>query len=242
MVDTPPGSPLVRGYPGCAMGSPGQIASCGSWPACSSSSPRLEPWSPSRRAESRQEGCVSPDAQPPRRTTTTATSTTPAKRRVNNFTVPSTATRRPAPATSLAIRSLHPPFKLAWRFGGNALLEFPATIWGNNLYLLDDGATVKRVNITTGKQIWKRHRARARAAAVGVDARRSTSSTRSCSSRSCRLTCGTIGCSRRRAGGALDAQRQDPLDGSRCRAAPSPRRWSSATRSTSATRAAPCTR
>ncbi len=47
--------------------------------------------------------------------------------------------------------------KLAWKFGGNALLEFPATIWGNNLYLMDDGATVKRVNIRTGKQIWKRH-------------------------------------------------------------------------------------
>ncbi len=90
-------------------------------------------------------------------TTTTATSTTPAKRRVNNFTVPFYGNKAARTRDFTAIRSLHPPFKLAWKFGGNALLEFPATIWGNNLYLLDDGATVKRINIATGKQIWKRH-------------------------------------------------------------------------------------
>jgi outer membrane protein assembly factor BamB len=90
-------------------------------------------------------------------TSTTGTSTTPAKRRVNNFTVPFYGNQATRTRDFTAIRSLHPPFKLAWKFGGNALLEFPATIWGNNLYLLDDGATVKRINITTGKQIWKRH-------------------------------------------------------------------------------------
>ena len=53
--------------------------------------------------------------------------------------------------------SLHPPFRLAWRLGGNALLEFPVSIWGNNLYYMDDGATVKRVNATSGKLLWERH-------------------------------------------------------------------------------------
>jgi len=52
---------------------------------------------------------------------------------------------------------LVPPFKTAWSLGGNALLEFPASISGNNLYYLDGGATVKRVNLTTGKLIWERH-------------------------------------------------------------------------------------
>ena len=94
-------------------------------------------------------------AAPP--TTSTAATTTPTKHRVNNFTVPFYGNKATRTRDFTAIRSLHPPFKLAWKFGGNALLEFPATIWGNNLYLLDDGATVKRVNITTGKQIWKRH-------------------------------------------------------------------------------------
>jgi len=90
-------------------------------------------------------------------TTTTATTPTPPKHRVNNFTVPFYGNKATRTRDFTAIRSLHAPFKLAWKFGGNALLEFPATIWGNNLYLLDDGATVKRINIKTGKQIWKRH-------------------------------------------------------------------------------------
>ncbi len=100
-------------------------------------------------------------ATTPPPTTTTETSTTtappPRSRHVNNFTVAFYGNGRTRTRDFKAIRSLHPPFKLAWAFGGNALLEFPATIWGNNLYLLDDGATVKRVNITTGKQIWLRH-------------------------------------------------------------------------------------
>jgi outer membrane protein assembly factor BamB len=90
-------------------------------------------------------------------TTTTATTPTPPKHRANNFTVPFYGNKATRTRDFTAIRSLHPPFKLAWKFGGNALLEFPATIWANNLYLLDDGATVKRINIKTGKQIWKRH-------------------------------------------------------------------------------------
>lgn len=90
-------------------------------------------------------------------TPTTTATPTPPKHRVNNFTVPFYGNRAARTRDFTATRSLHPPFKLAWKFGGNALLEFPATIWGNNLYLLDDGATVKRINITTGKQIWKRH-------------------------------------------------------------------------------------
>jgi outer membrane protein assembly factor BamB len=65
--------------------------------------------------------------------------------------------------------NLTPPFKVAWKFGGNALLEFPASIWGNNLYLIDDGATVKRVNITTGKQIWERHVGMLSAATPALD-------------------------------------------------------------------------
>ena len=90
-------------------------------------------------------------------TPTTTTTPAPPKHTVNNFTVPFYGNKATRTRDFTAIRSLHPPFKLAWKFGGNALLEFPATIWGNNLYLLDDGATVKRINITTGKQIWKRH-------------------------------------------------------------------------------------
>jgi outer membrane protein assembly factor BamB len=96
-------------------------------------------------------------AATPPLTTTTATTPPPKPKQVNNFTVPFYGNHQTRDRQFTAVRSLHPPFKLAWKFGGNALLEFPATIWGNNLYLLDDGATVKRVNITTGRKIWERH-------------------------------------------------------------------------------------
>jgi outer membrane protein assembly factor BamB len=96
-------------------------------------------------------------APPPPPPPTTTTPPRPVRHRVNNFTVAFYGNHRTRDRQFTAIRSLNPPFKLAWRFGGNALLEFPATIWGNNLYLLDDGATVKRVNIKTGKQIWLKH-------------------------------------------------------------------------------------
>ncbi|MGH2836533.1 MAG: PQQ-binding-like beta-propeller repeat protein, partial [Solirubrobacteraceae bacterium] len=86
------------------------------------------------------------------------TTTTPAKT-VNNFTVPFYGNGATRTRDFVGDADLNNPsaLKLAWKFGGNALLEFPATIWGNNLYLMDDGATLKRVNITTGKQIWERH-------------------------------------------------------------------------------------
>jgi outer membrane protein assembly factor BamB len=89
--------------------------------------------------------------------TTTMTALVPVKHKLNNFTVPFYGNTRTRTRDFVGAADLNPPFKLAWSFGGNALLEFPATIWGNNLYLIDDGATVKRVNITTGRQIWLRH-------------------------------------------------------------------------------------
>jgi outer membrane protein assembly factor BamB len=87
------------------------------------------------------------------------TPTAPVTRHTNNFSVPfygNDAARTRDFVSSPALD--HPSsLRLAWKFGGNALLEFPATIWGNNLYLLDDGATAKRVNIKTGKLIWEKH-------------------------------------------------------------------------------------
>lgn len=68
-----------------------------------------------------------------------------------------------------AATNLNPPFRTAWSLGGNALLEFPATIWGNNLYFLDGGATVKRVNIKTGKLIWMRHLGKRSASSPALD-------------------------------------------------------------------------
>ena len=87
------------------------------------------------------------------------TTTTPATKHVNNFLLPFYGGDATRPRDFISSPALNDPskLKLAWKFPGNALLEFPATISGNSLYFLDDGATVKRVNITTGKLIWERH-------------------------------------------------------------------------------------
>jgi outer membrane protein assembly factor BamB len=89
----------------------------------------------------------------------TTTTTAPAKHAANNFTVPFYGNGPTRTRDFVASAKLDNPqsLKLAWKFTGNALLEFPATIWGNNLFFIDDGATVKRVNIKTGKKIWERH-------------------------------------------------------------------------------------
>jgi outer membrane protein assembly factor BamB len=135
-------------------------------------------------------------------TTTTATATTPTsaarttttappvkRRRIDNFTVAFYGNHRTRTRDFVEAADLNPPFKLAWEFGGNALLEFPATIWGNNLYLIDDGATVKRVNITTGKQIWLRHVGLLSASTPSLDVKRKELFVSILSN-----SCGTIGC------------------------------------------------
>jgi outer membrane protein assembly factor BamB len=130
-------------------------------------------------------------ATPPPVTTTATTpnTTTRVKRPLNNFTVAYYGNTRTRTRDFKAIPALHPPFKLAWAFGGNALLEFPPTIWGNNLYLIDDGATVKRVNITTGRQIWLRHVGLLSASTPSLDVKRKELFVSLLS-----VTCGTIGC------------------------------------------------
>ena len=133
-------------------------------------------------------------ATTPPPTTTTATTpaptvTTPVHHKPNNFMVPFYGNHRTRTRDFKAIGSLHPPFKLAWAFGGNALLEFPVTIWGNNLYLVDDGATVKRVNSTTGRQIWARHVGLLSASTPSLDLKRKELFVSILS-----VSCGTIGC------------------------------------------------
>lgn len=64
--------------------------------------------------------------------------------------------------------NLHPPFHVGWRFGGNALIEFPPVIDGHVLYFTDDGATAKAVNTVTGRQIWKTHLGKLSAASPAI--------------------------------------------------------------------------
>ena len=56
------------------------------------------------------------------------------------------ATTPPARGRSPASRTCTRRSRRGWRFGGNALLEFPPVIYGNTLYFEDDGATAKAVD------------------------------------------------------------------------------------------------
>jgi outer membrane protein assembly factor BamB len=67
--------------------------------------------------------------------------------------------------------NLNPPFRKAWSFGGNALLEFPASIHGADMYFLDDGATAKKVNINSGKLVWMQHVGKQSAATPALDSK-----------------------------------------------------------------------
>jgi outer membrane protein assembly factor BamB len=89
----------------------------------------------------------------------TATVTTPAAKpkAVDRFSWPrygfdAARTRDFTPAGGL-----RPPFRVKWRFGGNALIEFPPVIRGHTLFFMDDGATAKAVDTRTGRQLWKTH-------------------------------------------------------------------------------------
>ncbi len=66
--------------------------------------------------------------------------------------------------------NLHPPFRVGWRFGGNALIEFPPVIYHRTLYFMDDGATVKAVDLETGHEFWFRHLGTLSAASPAIDA------------------------------------------------------------------------
>lgn len=95
----------------------------------------------------------------PTTTTTTTTTSTPSVKHANNFLLPFYGGDATRERDFVSAPALNDPakLKLAWKFPGNALLEFPATISGNSLYFLDDGATAKRLNVATGKLIWERH-------------------------------------------------------------------------------------
>jgi outer membrane protein assembly factor BamB len=50
--------------------------------------------------------------------------------------------------------NLHPPLHVGWRFSDFALLEFPPVIYHQTLYLLDDNASAKAINLVNGREIW----------------------------------------------------------------------------------------
>jgi outer membrane protein assembly factor BamB len=105
--------------------------------------------------------------------TTATTTTTPAKPKVAayRFDWPRYGFDAARTRDFAADPSLHPPFRVGWRFGGNALLEFPPVIFDHTLYFVDDGATVKAVDTLSGRQLWATHLGTLSAASPAVAAR-----------------------------------------------------------------------
>ena len=96
----------------------------------------------------------------PTATATTPTTTTTAKRpkaAVDNFQWPRYGYDSARTRAFTGSGNLRPPLHVGWRFGGNALIEFPPVIYGHTLYFIDDGATAKAIDTRTGKQLWIRH-------------------------------------------------------------------------------------
>ena len=71
-----------------------------------------------------------------------------------------------------AASDLRPPFRRGWSLGGNATLEFPPTMYAHDLFFMDDGATVKKVDALTGKVLWEKHIGTLSAASPALDVQR----------------------------------------------------------------------
>jgi outer membrane protein assembly factor BamB len=56
----------------------------------------------------------------------------------------------------LPAKGVKPPFRRVWRFTEHPLLEFPPTIAGGRLYLVNNSGYAIALDADTGKQLWKR--------------------------------------------------------------------------------------
>jgi outer membrane protein assembly factor BamB len=66
---------------------------------------------------------------------------------------------------------LDPPLRIGWRFQDYALLEFPPVIDGNTLYLDDDDASAKAIDLRNGHKLWEHKLGTLAAASPAVGAR-----------------------------------------------------------------------
>jgi outer membrane protein assembly factor BamB len=51
---------------------------------------------------------------------------------------------------------LRPPFHVGWRLDEGSLLEFPPVIYHTTMYVLDDDAVAKAVDVLNGRTLWQR--------------------------------------------------------------------------------------
>jgi outer membrane protein assembly factor BamB len=68
-------------------------------------------------------------------------------------------------------RRLDPPLRIGWRYQDYALLEFPPVIDGNTLYLDDDDASAKAIDLRNGHKLWEHKLGTLAAASPAIGAR-----------------------------------------------------------------------
>jgi outer membrane protein assembly factor BamB len=105
-------------------------------------------------------------------TTASTPSVTPKKASVNNFSWPVYGYTNTRTRDFTSAKNLNPPFKRLWESGGNALLEFPPTIYGNNMYYIDDSARVKKMNLNNHKVLFTNHIGGLSASTPALDVKR----------------------------------------------------------------------
>ena len=163
-----------------------------------------------------------PDVHNPHATFTPQKPPKPPTRRTVNWPI---FGLNPARTRFLPADRVKPPYRLIWHYTGRPLLEFPPVYAAGRLYFIDNNGNAYALDANTARSSGTAGSGASTPPRPPTTAAASTSSTW-CPATSSSSTRGTAACS----------------GNSRCRAAPSPRRWSSAAASTSAAKTATSTR
>jgi outer membrane protein assembly factor BamB len=101
---------------------------------------------------------------------TAAATTRPKKRQPAVFSWPWYGLSPTRTRQFVAPADLRPPLHVGWSYHSGALLEFPPSIRGDDMYFLDDSGEAHEMDVRTGKLVWQRHVGALAAASPAIDA------------------------------------------------------------------------
>ena len=155
----------------------------------------------------------------------------PAKKGADTFTWPLYGYSQTRRHWLQAPKTLGPPFRQRWSWSAHSLLEFTPAIAEGKLFVIKNNGALFALDKRTGKRRWAKNLGKLAASSPAYAGGRiyATILVRD-------------GSTERAGGRAAGEGRQEAVDASRCRAAPSPPRCSSAGASTSAPRTGRSTR
>jgi outer membrane protein assembly factor BamB len=104
-------------------------------------------------------------------TTTTTTTTRHRTKKPRPFSWPWYGYSATRTRDFAAPADLHPPLRRGWAYHSGALLEFPPSIHGDQMFFLDDSGYVREINTQTGKIGWARQIGTLAAATPAIDAK-----------------------------------------------------------------------